>query len=111
MSVVSLMPTDGHGYAADLARAGERVFNLLRAIDVRNHDRTREVDWSTVENLSGPFRPSGVPLDLERFGAVLDRYYERRGWNPENGWPTRARLERLGLGDVADGLEAAGKLG
>ncbi len=78
---------------------------------MRNHDRSRDVDWTTAESLSGPSRPSGVPLDLERFSAVLDRYYELRGWNPANGWPTRERLERLGLGDVADGLEAAGKLG
>ena len=56
-------------------------------------------------------RPSNVPLDLERFSRVLDRYYELRGWNPENGWPMRERLERLGLGDVADGLERVGRLG
>jgi aldehyde:ferredoxin oxidoreductase len=41
----------------------------------------------------------------------LDCYYELRGWNPENGWPTRARLEALGLGDVADGLAEVGRLG
>ena len=99
------------GEPIDLDQAGERVFTLLRAIDVRNHDRTRAIDWSTVENLVGPMRPSNVPLDLERFSQVLDRYYELRGWNPENGWPTRARLERLGLGDVADGLEGVGRLG
>jgi aldehyde:ferredoxin oxidoreductase len=96
---------------SDLDVAGERVFALLRAIDVRNHDRSRAIDSSTVENLAGPLRPSGIPLDLEQFSAVLDRYYEMRGWNPENGWPTRERLERLGLGDVADGLEGAGRLG
>jgi aldehyde:ferredoxin oxidoreductase len=59
----------------------------------------------------GPSIPDGIPLDLEQFGSVLDRYYEMRGWNPENGWPTRERLERLGLGDVADGLKEAGRLG
>jgi aldehyde:ferredoxin oxidoreductase len=107
----------------DLDRVGERVFNLLRAIDVRNHGRvrnghaqtraaaSRHNDWATVESLVGPSLPDGIPLDLERFGQVLDRYYEMRGWNPETGWPTRERLERLGLGDVADGLERVGKLG
>jgi aldehyde:ferredoxin oxidoreductase len=53
----------------------------------------------------------GVALDLERFSGVLDRYYELRGWNPANGWPTRPRLEALGLGDVADELAHIGKLG
>ena len=101
---------------ADLDRAGERVFNLLRAIDVRNYGRARHGstshnDWATVEGMVGPSLPDGIPLDLEQFSRVLDRYYEMRGWNPENGWPTRERLEALGLGDVADGLEQVGKLG
>jgi len=34
-----------------------------------------------------------------------------RGWNPETGWPTREKLDELGLSDVADGLEAVEKLG
>jgi aldehyde:ferredoxin oxidoreductase len=34
-----------------------------------------------------------------------------RGWNAENGWPTREKLEELDLADVAEGLEAVGKLG
>ena len=108
---------------AGLDEAGERVFNVLRAIDVRNYGRTRyrndvsgdewtrHEDWATVRDMVGPSIPDGIPLDVEQFRVVLDRYYEMRGWNPETGWPTRARLEALGLGDVADGLEAVGKLG
>jgi aldehyde:ferredoxin oxidoreductase len=106
---------------AGLDRAGERVYNLLRAIDVRNHGRSRNGkganggerhnDWATVEHMVGPSIPDGIPLDLARFSSVLDCYYELRGWNPANGWPTRARLEHLGLGDVADELARIGKLG
>ena len=55
-----------------------------------------------MRDMVGPSIPDGIPLDLAQFSAVLDRYYELRGWNPETGWPTRARLEALGLGDVAD---------
>jgi aldehyde:ferredoxin oxidoreductase len=96
---------------ADLDQAGDRVFSLLRAIDVRNHDRSRHVDWATAESLAGPSIPDGVSLDLGRFGEMLDRYYELRGWNPETGWPTRGHLEGLGLGDVSSGLARIGKLG
>ncbi len=39
------------------------------------------------------------------------RYYRLEGWDPETGWPTRPTLEALGLGHVADELEAAGRLG
>jgi aldehyde:ferredoxin oxidoreductase len=91
--------------------AGERIFNLLRAIDVRNHDRSRRVDDYTAETLTHPAFTDAVELDLQKFGPMQDKYYELRGWNPANGWPTRARLEELGLDDVAEGLAAIGKLG
>ena len=41
----------------------------------------------------------------------MDKYYELRGWNKSNGWPMRAKLEELGLKEIADGLEAIGRLG
>ena len=41
----------------------------------------------------------------------MDKYYELRGWNKTNGWPTRPKLEELGLKEIADGLEAIGGLG
>jgi hypothetical protein len=48
-------------------------------------------------------------LDRERFLPLLTKYYELSGWDATNGWPTRARLEGLGLGDVSDGLESLTK--
>ena len=36
---------------------------------------------------------------------------ELRGWNVSDGRPTRAKLEQLGMGEVADTLESAGRLG
>ena len=42
---------------------------------------------------------------------MLDDYYAAQGWNRETGFPTRAKLERVGLGAVADELEALGRLG
>jgi len=95
----------------ELGQAGERIFNLLRAIDIRNHGRSRRIDELTAQSLTHPAFTDGVVLDLDKFGRLLDAYYKLRGWNPANGWPTRARLEVLGLGEVADGLEATGRLG
>ena len=94
----------------ELDKAGERIWNLLRAIDVRNHGRDRSVDEYTIDHLSYPDL-EGVALDRTRFLKVLDKYYELRGWNPANGWPTRAKLEELGLREVADEMEAIGRLG
>lgn len=61
-----------------------------------------EWDYARVK---GRTIPSAV---LEGFKT---RYYEAEGWSAESGWPTRATLEALDLADVADVLEAAGRLG
>jgi aldehyde:ferredoxin oxidoreductase len=95
--------------AQALDRAGERIFNLLRAIDVRDSGRTREVDESAARSLTHPAFTEGVSLDLERFWPMLDTYYRLRGWDVETGWPTAERLVALGLGDVAEGLAKVGQ--
>jgi hypothetical protein len=56
-----------------------------------------------------PGKDDGVLLDRERFVKLLESYYELSGWEVATGWPGQARLEELGLGDVADDLERLGK--
>ncbi len=96
---------------ADLDRAGERIWTLLRALDVRNFRRDRRVDLSSLNAFTLPGRDDGVTLDPVKFERLLDSYYELSGWDRSTGWPTRERLAALGMPDVADGLEDAGKLG
>jgi aldehyde:ferredoxin oxidoreductase len=52
---------------------------------------------------------------ISRLGAVVDRsefekmkteYYQHRGWDAASGLPTKAKLEELGLKDVAADLAA-----
>jgi aldehyde:ferredoxin oxidoreductase len=50
-------------------------------------------------------------LDRAKFDEFKTRFYEMQGWDTATGYPTRATLESLGLGYVADELEAQGKLG
>jgi len=94
----------------ELDRAGERIWNQLRAIDVRNFGRGRAIDESTIDGFMYPGKDDGVMLDRGKFLTLLDKYYELSGWSLANGCPTRAKLEELGLGDVADELERMGKL-
>ncbi len=95
----------------ELDKAGERIWNLLRAIDVRNFARNRAIDESTLDGFMYPGKDDGVMLDRVKFLKLLDKYYELCGWDLANGWPTRAKLAELGLQEVADGLEAVGKIG
>jgi aldehyde:ferredoxin oxidoreductase len=89
----------------------ERIFNLERAINIRNDGRTRDDDlrivpyFETPENRPGP---SGKleRLDRTKFLKLVDEYYALRGWDKERGWPTRGKLETLGLKDVADELDS-----
>ncbi|MGC9522748.1 MAG: aldehyde ferredoxin oxidoreductase C-terminal domain-containing protein, partial [Anaerolineae bacterium] len=93
---------------AELDRAGERIWTQLRAIDIRNFGRNRAVDESTLDGFMYPGMDDGVMLDRQRFLRLLDTYYELSGWDLENGWPTRSKLEALGLDDVADELGRIG---
>jgi aldehyde:ferredoxin oxidoreductase len=95
----------------ELDQAGERIWTLLRALDVRNFGRDRAVDESTLGGFLYPGKDDSVTLDRARFLPLMDDYYTRAGWNPQNGWPTRSKLEQLGLADVADELERLGRLG
>jgi aldehyde:ferredoxin oxidoreductase len=110
-----LSAVTGIDYAPDeLWTAGERIWNLRRAIMVLRENRQREDDTLShiwFERLAGGSQRLAAPLDEDEWEALKDRYYELCGWNVSNGRPKRPRLEKLQLGSVADQLEKAGKLG
>jgi aldehyde:ferredoxin oxidoreductase len=79
----------------DLMRAGERLFNLKRLINLRLGISGRD-DRLPERFLTEP-RPSGGAAGvLPDLDAMLPIYYEMRGWDTE-GRPARERLEQLGL--------------
>jgi aldehyde:ferredoxin oxidoreductase len=63
------------------------------------------------ERLIGGSESLSQPLDRNQWEALIDRYYSLRGWNISNGRPTREKLEELGIREVADTLQSAGRLG
>jgi aldehyde:ferredoxin oxidoreductase len=118
----SLLPDDvAPGLAAvwqepltgdDLLKIGERIVNLERLYNVRQglsraDDRlparfTEElvpIYGFERDPESGSLQQSAEPIgyaQLYDFEAMLDRYYDLRGWT-RDGVPTPATLERLGL--------------
>ena len=95
---------------ADLEKAGERVRNLDRALHVRNYNRNREMDSTAEWIFEYPEKSDGSKLDKAMFNKIVDNFYGARGWDKKTGWPTRAKLEELGLRDVADELASIGRL-
>ena len=94
--------------AEEVWHQGERVVNLVRAIWVRDGYTEDEFDtfWDAVFEEEDEKGNKVTPKD--KFENAMRDYYRFRGWKA--GVPTRAKLEELDLKDVADELEALGKL-
>jgi len=113
----------------ELNQAGERVFNLQRAILIREGHRGREDDslpdsWHTTP-LKWDFTNPGLLVPgkdgeiISRKGAVVDRvefermkteYYQLRQWDVTTGLQTRIKLDDLDLKEIAVDLEQRGLL-
>ena len=112
----------------ELNKAGERVFNLQRAILAREDPRGRKVDEIPESDFTVPYQgeannpdalvpgkggepiiKKGNTVDREKFNKMLSEYYELRGWN-DNGLQTKQKLIELDLGDIAEDLSKRGLL-
>jgi aldehyde:ferredoxin oxidoreductase len=86
------------GYKIDskeLLKIGERIWNLERLFNLRE-GLTRKDDSLPPRLLNEAFatgHSKGITVDLD---PLLDKYYEKRGWDKE-GVPTASKLTELGL--------------
>ena len=82
----------------ELERIGERIYNLERLINVRRGvSRKHEILPYRVMSEPIPDGPVKGRFCLQKdLDAMLDAYYELRGWDPE-GIPTDGKLKELGL--------------
>ena len=89
----------------ELQLLGERRLNMMRAFNAREgFDRKDDV---IPEKLFKPLKggaSDGWKLDRDEMKAALEKYYEYCGWDINTGNPSRAKLESLDLGWVADQL-------
>jgi len=81
----------------DLVKIGERAYNLARVFNVRE-GVTRADDTLPPRLLEEPL-PEGPAAGKvnENLPAMLDKYYELRGWDKATGKPTPDKLKELGL--------------
>jgi aldehyde:ferredoxin oxidoreductase len=114
-----------------LYRIGERVFNLQRAILIREgwqgrvDDTLDEFEFSCpateMEALGNPealipgedgrtISRKGLVVDRKQFEQMKDEFYTLRGWDIKTGLQKKTTLEALDLADVARTMETGGFL-
>jgi aldehyde:ferredoxin oxidoreductase len=130
LTAVTGMEIDGQG----LEKVGERVFNLQRAIVMRERRKGREEDIVPEnEYVATPLEITDLfsllnsdllmpgkdgettsrnmmPLDREGFEKMKDQYYELRGWDVATGFQKKEKLVELELEETIVPLEARGVL-
>ena len=73
---------------------------------IRKKDDFLQGKWAEEATKGGAFNVSF--LDKEKFGKLLEDYYEQRGWDKKTGIPTREHLRSLGLEDMAEDMGRCG---
>jgi len=110
-----LKAATGHDISMnDLRTIADRVFNLTRAFWVRESrdDWSRRMDtpparWFDQPLTNGPMK--GTKLDRTKYDAMLQLYYDRRGWDAR-GIPTKKTLTTLGLQEAVHELSKSVEL-
>jgi aldehyde:ferredoxin oxidoreductase len=88
----------------DLLKASERIYNLTRALSLR--EGLAIEDWLAERDFVDPVpsgRTKGAVLDRVKFREMIGTYYKLRGWD-EAGVPTAEKLRELGLDFIIPAL-------
>jgi len=90
----------------ELYKAGERIYNIERAFNVREGiNKQNDFPPERFFNEPIPDGPAeGAKLDKEKYREILEEYYSIRGWGEETGVPSKKKLSQLGLQEVIEDL-------
>jgi aldehyde:ferredoxin oxidoreductase len=91
---------------SDVQEIGRRRLNMMRAFNARE-GLTRDQDTLPKKLFKKALeggRSDGIVLEEAELAAGIDMYFEQAGWDVGSGVPTRATLEDVGLGWVANDL-------
>lgn len=90
----------------DFRRTGERIYNLTRAVCVRE-GATRDDDVLPERLLVQPIPQGpaeGMVNEKESLELMKDAYFDFRGWDRHTGIPTREKLRELNLENLIPDL-------
>jgi aldehyde:ferredoxin oxidoreductase len=109
----------------ELDRVGERVFNLQRALLLREGHKGREDDNLPESDHTVPLPQSpglnpkssvpgkkgevtyrvGTVIERKEFEKMREEYYQLRGWDIATGFPKKETLQTLDLSEVIEPLK------
>lgn len=97
----------------ELFLIARRSYNLEKAFNSLHTNFDRNDDYPPKRFMeepvkSGPYK--GYRCEKENWDEMLDQFYELQGWDKKTGLQTLSSLKELGMEDVAQRLEKAGKL-
>jgi len=97
----------------DLFLIARKSYNLEKAFNTFHTDFDRKDDYPPKRFMQesvkcGPYK--GYRCEKESWDRMLDQFYELQGWDKITGLQTRTLLKKLGMEDVSQKLEKAGKL-
>jgi aldehyde:ferredoxin oxidoreductase len=90
----------------ELMKTGERIHNLEKMFNVCHAGFTRKNDYPPKRLMEEPVKSGplqGELLKREDWEQMLDEYYGLHGWDKKTSWPTREKLEELGLDEFKRG--------
>jgi aldehyde:ferredoxin oxidoreductase len=90
-----------------------RSYNLEKAFNTLHTNFDRKDDYPPKRFMeepvkSGPYK--GYRCEKENWDKMLNQFYELQGWDKESSLQTRSCFLELGMVDIAERLEKAGRL-
>jgi aldehyde:ferredoxin oxidoreductase len=79
---------------------GERIWNLKRLLNLKLGYKARRAE-QLPELILRPLSEGGTEGNVPDFELMLREYYQVRDWDWDTGKPSRAKLEALGLWQLA----------
>ncbi|HEX7365290.1 MAG TPA: aldehyde ferredoxin oxidoreductase family protein [Dehalococcoidia bacterium] len=89
---------------AELLKAGERIFQLQRALSCKLGISSS--DDVLPELVMRPIPEGGTEGHVPNMGKMLPEYYALRDWDSATGKPSKKRLESLGMPEIAASIGA-----
>ncbi|MBQ4641647.1 MAG: aldehyde ferredoxin oxidoreductase [Oscillospiraceae bacterium] len=94
----------------DIDHLADRGKIIERAIFMRDHGRTRDMEVAQVYPWMTFPDPWGDTVTWDEWNDLVDLFYKNRKWDLETGWPTREAWEEVELDDIAEFFAEQGKI-